>query len=254
MIPPVYVINMDESSDRLESMKEQCKRINIDIIRQVALDGRDINLSDFTQYDDNATRRFMGRSLAGGEIGCYMSHLSCAAQILKDGHDNAVVLEDDAKIGSDFLSALPEIIFWLNENRPDWHLVHLGPNRMKISTHLGKIGSGRDFSILAAHYFPMQTHALLWSRRGAEDFVRSLSQVKMPVDNAIREWLVRSGRGFAVWPPLVTQSDQASKIDSSNYKRKFTDRTWNYGYLKQRRLIVNKLIARTKKLESHFRK
>lgn len=61
-----------------------------------AVDGR--NLSDEEKdevWNQKETYKTYGRYMKGGEIGCSLSHRKCYEEILKNGDDVALILEDD---------------------------------------------------------------------------------------------------------------------------------------------------------------
>ncbi len=242
-----YLINLESSSDRLEEMAFRLRKIGVEFQRVPAFDGRGIDLetlSAFPDADIDACLAFMGRPFHGGEFGCYKSHLDCARRIVECGVDQALVLEDDVELSPDLLDTVHTIISLLSANNFDWDLVHLGPDRLKYTTDVGYLDESRR-KLVHAHYFPMTTSALLWNRQGASRFLAEHSIVKMPVDNQFREYLTRSNRGFAVWPALALQTARDSTINPSGIPdMRKRNRRWNYGYLKQRRLITNKFIAR----------
>jgi len=106
--------------------------------------------------------------------------------------------------------------------------------------------------LVAAHYFPQTAHAILWSRKGAENFVLESAKVRMTVDNHFRHVLTRSGKGYAVIPPIVQQSGAESIITGQMKDRREKDRTWNYGILKQKRFWSNRFIAIVKKIKFKY--
>lgn len=242
----VFLINLDKSVDRLMHATAQLEKMSIDFSRVSAFDGRGIDLNLVDDCDVRFARKYYGRSLIGAEYGCYKSHLECAKKIIEGNYDYAVVLEDDIEVIGDIQSVVNKTILELERKNCDWDLVHLGSSQVRIYTEVSKIT--QDYKLVAAHYFPQTTHAILWSRKGAERFLSEDSMIKMTVDNHFRHALTRSGRGFAVIPPLVHQSGAESVITGSLKDRRDRDRTWNYGILKQRRFWSNRAIAIFKKV------
>ncbi|WP_164736698.1 glycosyltransferase family 25 protein [Pararhodobacter zhoushanensis] len=241
--PPVYVINLDGSADRLASASAQLHAAGLTFERVPAFDGRGLTVAEFPDYDAARARAYMGRPLRGGEIGCYLSHLRAARRVAESGALVGIVLEDDVQLSPDFASVFPQLLDWLAAQPRDWDLINLGANKHRIYTVLDQI-TGRDgsYQITRAHYFPMMASALLWSREGAQAFVDGHDQIFAPVDNYFRHWLTRSDRGLAVWPPLTATTGVVSDI-MPNAKRSAEDRHTFYGLIKQRRLLVNKLLA-----------
>ena len=64
-----------------------------------------------------------------------------------------------------------------------------------------------------AHYFPVTTTAILWSRQGAERFVSTGDTIYAPLDHFFRRWLSVSGRGLATIPPIFSPSGAESELD-----------------------------------------
>jgi hypothetical protein len=70
----------------------------------------------------------------------------------------------------------------------------------------------------------------------------------MTVDNLFRHVMIRSGKGYAVTPPLAGTSQSPSIIDGGRKASRYAERRWNYGLLKQKRFWVNRAIAAYHKL------
>lgn len=241
---PVYLINLDGSDDRLRSATRQLDDAGIAFERVPAFDGRALRMDEFPDYDPAAAMAYMGRPLRGGEIGCYLSHLDCARRVLDSGAARGLVLEDDVQLKPGFAEGIAILLNWLDRDDGDWDLINLGSPQHKIYTPVMDFRvAGRQHELTRAHYFPMTATGLIWSRQGAETFVRSHDRITRGVDNHFRHWLTRNDRGLAVWPPLVTTTGAESDIEGGKGKRSAEGRHLLYGLIKQRRQIVNKLIA-----------
>ncbi|RDD72509.1 glycosyltransferase family 25 protein [Paracoccus versutus] len=241
---PAYLINLDGSDERLRSASRQLDEAGVGFERVPAFDGRALRVEEFPDYDPAGAMAYMGRPLRGGEIGCYLSHLDCARRFLDSGAEYGLVFEDDMQLKPGFAEGMRILMDWLDRHDRDWDLVNLGADQHKIYTPvMGFEAAGRHHELTRAHYFPMTTTALLWSRQGAETFVRTHRRITAGVDNHFRHWLTRNDRGLAVWPPLVTTTGVESQIEDGKGKRSAGGRHPLYGLIKQRRQIVNKLIA-----------
>ena len=188
----------------------------------------------------------MGRELLGGEIGCYLSHIKCAEIFLKSNAHYAVVLEDDFKIKSELPFVISKVLNFLEEERINWHLINIGNEKLKLAKKICAFDSnGIEHILHHAYYFPMTTTGLIWNRAGAQAFLEQGVEIFAPVDNYFRFWLTRTGLGLAFAPPLVTTIDAQSTIDinSSTSSRKYKNRSAGYGFIKQRRLLTDKLLA-----------
>lgn len=240
--PPVYVINLDGSADRLASASAQLRAAGLTFERVPAFDGRGLSVAEFPDYAPAQARAYMGRPLRGGEIGCYLSHLDAARRIAAGSAPVGVVLEDDMALSPDAGALLLELADWASGQAGDWDLINLGPNKHKIYTNVLTLGSG-DYTVTRAHYFPMTTTGLMWSRAGAQAFVDTHATIFAPVDNFFRHWLTRTDRGLAIWPPLVRTTGAESEIDAAARARSREGRHPLYGLIKQRRLMVDKILA-----------
>lgn len=242
---PAFLINLDGSEARLRQAGAQLEAVGIAFQRVPAFDGRGLRIDEFPDYDHARAMAYMGRPLRGGEIGCYLSHLDCARRFLASDAVHGLVLEDDLQLVPGFGEGLAAVLDWLAAHPSGWDLVHLAPNTHKIFTTLHRFGAdGGTHALTRAHYFPMTTTALLWSRPGAQAFVEGHRSIWAPVDNYLRHWQTRADRGLAVWPPLVTTTGAESEIaDAGANRRSVAGRTRLYGLAKQRRLMVDKLIA-----------
>lgn len=232
-----YVINLEGSNERLDSVTKSLGEQGIDFVRISAFDGRKTEPTSFSEYNEQKALAYMGRTLTGGELGCYFSHLNCVKEFLKSDADFAVVLEDDMKPSQDLTRKINLLISGLKDK--NWHLINIGATKHKIFTPIFNID---EHKVIHAHYFPMTATGILWNREGAKAFLDSYLPIYAPVDNFFRDWLSKSNLGYAVTPPFVIARDVASDIDS-NTKRQYTNRTKNYGYLKLKRHWKNKLIG-----------
>lgn len=236
-----YVINLDGSNDRLAAATAVCGRLGLTFERVAAFDGRRVATADLPGYDDQQTRKLFGRSLTGGEIGCYLSHLDCARRFLTSGAVFGLVLEDDVAASPAARQALDDLLQMLKAYpQSSWHLANLGAAPRQAWTRLATLNTGQD--VCRAHYFPVTTTALLWTRAGAEAFLRDGCQIRMPVDHFLRYWASRSDMGLACRPAIFSASLVGSEIDAAK-RRRSVDRGWAYFWAKQRRLWSDKRCA-----------
>ena len=242
------LINLEDSIERLARAQAALDTAGIPFLRVSAYDARQKNPLDIPGYDEKKSLEYMGRKLKGGELGCYMSHLECAKLFLASGAQYAVVLEDDMSIAAkDAKQVIQDALEWLQAQNFEWYLINIGAQKRKIFT---LINSFDGHQLSRAHYFPMTTTGLIWSRAGAEAFICSYNPIFAPVDNYFRHWLTDNNKGLSIYPPLVIPSGAESDIDGSSSKRKTTGRSPWHGLLKQRRLWSDKIKAFGHKLRT----
>ena len=241
-----YLINLDGSADRLARATEQLQTLNWPFERFSAYDGRGKELSHFQEYDDIKTRQFLGRSLLNAELGCYLSHYGCAEKFLQTDADFLVVLEDDMKVSDNFKTELEQVLGYLNEHRDlDWYLINIAAKKKKFARDI----VNHDGSTLwHAFYFPIRGLGLIWSRKGAEEFLKEGKVITAPVDIFFQNWLSQNGKGLGVWPPLVKpaglDSDILGTVASEGISRKAKEnRSSSYDFKKQKRMWRDRMYA-----------
>ena len=246
----IYLINLDGSDCRLASAHAQLVDSNLEYIRVSAFDGRAKKVSDFDFIDHDKMLKYLGRSLSGGEVGCYLSHVDCVKRFLATDANVCVVLEDDFKmIDNNFLSTLIKSVSYLS---PAWHVINFGNQKNKIYSPVKYfVDELSENKLVKAHYFPMTTTGICWSREGAEAFLKVAFPVYSSIDRFLRHWQTRVGNGYCYMPPLVETTGANSDINRPKKTRGlgFKEKL-EYGLKKQFRMISDKTIAYTKKFNN----
>ena len=246
MTPTGYVINLAASPDRMAHARAELDGHGIRPERVEGLDGRQIDPTTYPGYDDARARAYMGRSMTGGELGCFVGHRRALTALVESGAPLALVFEDDIAFRAEADRVLPALLDWLTTSDLDWHCVNIGARRLKITTPVAEIAGAH---LVRAHYFPMLAHAMIWSRAGALAYLEAAEEIFCPADNMMRYVLTRSDKGLALTQALV----DAGRFDSDISARSGGDRGAHgrapgYGLLKQRRLWQEKALAFRHKL------
>lgn len=103
----VYVINLARSPERRDHITAELDRAGVDYEVVIGVEGRDLDLADTATIDPALLTR--GQPWPAGMAGCALSHLRVYRKILDDGHEQAVVLEDDVTVPPD-LASLAEAV------------------------------------------------------------------------------------------------------------------------------------------------
>jgi GR25 family glycosyltransferase involved in LPS biosynthesis len=146
---PIYYINLDRSVERRKHFEKQVKRYSIQnpIRRIEAVDGkRDLSSVHHGQLKDFSFENRLGK-VSWGEAGCTLSHLRTFLRIFRDGHDKALIFEDDVSFC--LLPFWPESLESLiSKLPPDNHVVHMAsPHANKNQTF--KMLTSKDWVTLA---------------------------------------------------------------------------------------------------------
>ncbi len=108
---PVYVINLDRSTDRLEKIQRSALRHKIGFIRVPAVDGRVVPASERLGLSELLFRLRCGRCRSlPGEYGCYRSHLETLRMIADGTAPAALVMEDDVEFADGLGEAIPALV------------------------------------------------------------------------------------------------------------------------------------------------
>lgn len=210
--PFVQLINLDRDTDRLRESTDALSAINLEFTRLPAVYGKDV-----PDNHRSETLRLLGRSLYPGELGCYASHLRAIDLFLETDAPYGIVLEDDAVPGLDAEQRLNDLISVLSK-LPDWDMINLGKPAKSLMTPVKDEFYDPSAGLCHAHYPPVTTTAILWSREGARAFRKLHSGPILPVDVEIQNWGCQTDRILAFQTPIFTARDGESTIKSSQRK------------------------------------
>lgn len=234
----VYVINLDNSLSRWEKISQDLGHLNASFERVSAIYGKSIDWQAVS--DDQYCRAYMGRSIQPGEVGCFMSHVKALQKFIDDSEDYAIVLEDDSQVSTDLLKLADQVLARLKTS--DFYAVNLGPSDYKYASVVGHLEA---YQLYCTHRFPMLATGILWSRRGAQEFLKQFKLVSLPYDNYLRVFLTGTNKSYSIKPSIVTPADFESDIDTEGLtkKRSQLNRSKNYFLIKQKRMLTEKLRA-----------
>ena len=175
METPVYLINMDRSTSRLESINRQLQDQNIDYIRIPAIDGKSKQVNVSKYYDSLHARKLCKRDLTAGEIGCALSHLETYKHISSSKSHFALILEDDVKLPVDLKQLINEVS---SDNKWDILLLHHFNSRFKKFT----IRRTKNYRIIDFKENAASTAAYLIRQKSALKLLNIGNPIKMPTD------------------------------------------------------------------------
>lgn len=234
-----YLINLEGSQARLDRATAQLDAVNWSFERFAAYDGRGKALADFPDYNDQLSQQLSGRSLLNSELGCYLSHQGCVEKFLTTDADYLVVLEDDMRITEDFAKQVNSLLNHLDTHKDiDWYLINIAAKKKKLAKDISQFDG---FNLWHAYYFPIRGLGLIWSRKGAEEFLKQAKPMTMAVDIFFQTWLSKNGKGLGVWPAFVKpagiDSDILGTLATQGISRKEKEnRNSSYAYKKQKRM------------------
>lgn len=204
-----YVINLDRCPERLASTEDRLNKIGLNFQRIPAIDG-----SNLPQELGEKSRPTMGRALSVGEVGCFQSHRLAAQSFLESDYELGLVLEDDVDITDQTRSCLDA--FSKNWSKISiWDVANLSRPAKHYQTEVRAAVWPNKPRPFWAHYFPVTTTALLWTRGGARAFLTMSDTMEYPVDVQLQRWIATTNRGLAFEePPMPARREEASTIQN----------------------------------------
>ena len=157
--PPIYVVNLDEDTERMDRISRQLREQGLSFARFGAFRGRDVPDPWKQQFDD--------ARIGPGEVGCYASHLQLMADMLDSGDRVRVILEDDAFLSPHFA----ELLGALPAGLPgDWDIVRFSTQLRHPVVRVAALPHG--FGIYSYSRLPFSTVGYMMNRRFASALTR----------------------------------------------------------------------------------
>lgn len=112
VMPPVFVISLPGSEERRARTQERLGALGIPFSFMDGVNGHALDIENLESYDGIKRRRYFGRDLKPGEVGCLLSHRKVYEKMVAENIECAAVFEDDVSFADDcaeVLRALPKM-------------------------------------------------------------------------------------------------------------------------------------------------
>jgi GR25 family glycosyltransferase involved in LPS biosynthesis len=175
----IFCLNLDRAIERRACIQQEwVDNRGFDIDFFSAFDRRELDRGNFPfPYDDQETRKLIGRSMSMGEIACASSHLMLLKHAIKCGHEEIVVMEDDV-MPSD--NTTPERMLEVIENSKKAF-----PHVSVLIMHHddGEAVTSQSINGINLLSFPPWGYRFVWLNRKAMNLlVSDLSMMHFPAD------------------------------------------------------------------------
>uniref|UniRef100_A0A1I8BPS8 Glycosyltransferase 25 family member n=1 Tax=Meloidogyne hapla TaxID=6305 RepID=A0A1I8BPS8_MELHA len=132
----IYLINLARRTERLNKMKQVLRLVGMKYKRFEAVDGQNLTKRQLSslKFLPGYLDPFHKRPMKLGEIGCFLSHYSVWKDVVVNGYDRAIVLEDDLKFTQNGTLIINQIVQDLMKTRLDWDFIYFGRKKMSQSS------------------------------------------------------------------------------------------------------------------------
>jgi glycosyl transferase, family 25 len=223
----VYLINLDQSVDRLVHMRDEFARAGLSFERVPGVIGGNLPPDLSPWFCDGQGR--IASPLKPGEIGCEAAHLLVHRKIASGEFASvALVMEDDVQIDGRLAAVLTAALDRLPAN---WDILRLSNAPKRAYAPLVDLGDG--FRIVRYSKVPNGAAAYLLNLSGARKLSRPGLRVRVIDEYLRRPWLAGL-ETYGIAPPPVLVGDRFASIIDSHSPR----------YCRPRRLDFPRLLAR----------
>ena len=208
-LPPVFVVSLARAVERREWMREQLKQKGIRAEMLDAVDGNNLDLSQYrNRLNTEHWRVLRGRELNRGEIGCFLSHYQLWESLAANKTECALVLEDDTMLDENFaeVAAAAANVNWR------WDVILLSSRkRYKVDRVLCELPHGRR--LVRYDKRVGTTRAYLITLGGAQKLLGICRDISAPIDWRYAEWWVNGLEFYAVDPAVTVSKHTPSLIE-----------------------------------------
>ncbi len=198
-----YVINLDESKDRLKLISEQCKRESLKFERLKAVNGRNLDIDNMDIVEN--------KKMDKGAIGCSLSHINLWKKAKANRDKMFIVLEDDCILKSNFKGKLNKL---LNEAPKDWDIIYLGGSNLKgkkISKSLMK-----PVKVSKKSTYNTGTYGMLINSKCVDTLLENNMPIKENIDQNIKNNLYEKLNVYFAVPPCVVHNNNLDSMRRLN--------------------------------------
>ena len=198
-----YVINLDESRDRLKLISDECKREELNFERFSAINGRKLDIKNMDIVEN--------KKMDKGAIGCSLSHINLWKKAKKNGDKMFIVLEDDCILKSNFKGKLNKLI---EEAPKNWDIIYLGGSNLKgkkISENLMK-----PVKVAKKSTNNTGTYGMLINSKCVDTLLKYNIPIKENIDQNIKNNLYEILNVYFAVPPCVIHNNNLDSMRRLN--------------------------------------
>lgn len=212
----IYLINLNRRPERLKKMNQMLRLLGIQFKRVEAIDGYNLTQRYLTsiKFLPGYLDPYHKRPMKLGEIGCFLSHFKVWEDIVNNGYERAIILEDDVHFTRNGKLIINKMIEDLIKTHLEWDFIYLGRKKMTPNGDEFFVASHRFLSTVAYSYW---TIGYAISLQGAKKLItaRPLDQMialdeflpimynRHPNQNWTEKFSPRNLHAFSIYPVAI---------------------------------------------------
>lgn len=199
---PVFVISLKDETARREAIATHLKERGLECTFFDAIDGRQMDVLAYPDYQASKRRAAHGRDLKPGELGCLLSHRAAYQKIIDENLDHALLIEDDARFDENTKAVLESFL----AKNIDYDIIRLlGSPKVANSPHRKITPIHNDFYLTRMRTAPGGAHATLISKAGAQKLIKQTEKFAFPIDTILGRCWETGLNAYSVQPGLAIQ-------------------------------------------------
>ena len=213
----IFVINMPDQKERFQHISSQLKTFNLPFQKIDGVNISNLSNDELNKYYSLAkNRKLFPRKLTAGEIGCYIAHVKCWEEIIKQNIDFGIILEDDIRLDVKFLKALE----FIDEHFDKWEFI-----RLQVETKPRLLYQKEDFKDFSFYEF-IRTSGCLWGyalkNKTAQTLLKNILPFGMPADSNMHIYYKFNIDVKTLVPPVIFagEGNFGSNIESFGKRSK----------------------------------
>ncbi len=217
-LPPVFVINRPKDTQRRQDMQDRLEPLGIQPEFFPAIDGYALDIDTLPDYDGEKRRRYFGKDLGPGEIGCLLSHRSICEKMLTENIDRAVVLEDDVFLEDNFKTVLEDI----QRLDLDWDIIRFIGHGKVFDIGFRQLAQLQNgYHITRVPTSPSGAYGYILTIKAAKTILRFMQRNWVPVDIVhSRSWETGLETLMVQPSPVTPDLEGPSTIGDARFERK----------------------------------
>ena len=224
--PKIFLINLKNSTERLEKSTERLGSQNVDFERIDAVHGKSLSEDEVAaHYSAEMNSDKFYRPLSRGEIGCYFSHRKAWQRIVAQKLDYATVMEGDFRL----VGELTQVFEALETLNGQWDLVKLAAYNNRERPIRYKTPCNSHFDLVIHNKAMTGCCAQAITYAGAQKLLAFSEQFGRPVDTDIQHIWETGVPAVSLMPYYIEQdlefdSDISQIAKGDTIKKKFLKR------------------------------